>query len=58
LGAAYLAGLATGFWKDVEEISAQWKVERSFEPEALENYTELINGWERAIKAAKANVSL
>jgi glycerol kinase len=58
LGAAYLAGLATGFWKDVEEISAQWKVERNFEPVALENYTELINGWERAVKAAKANVSL
>lgn len=58
LGAAYLAGLATGFWRDVEEISAQWKVERDFEPAELENYDELINGWERAIKAAKANVSL
>lgn len=58
LGAAYLAGLSTGFWRDVEEISAQWKVERSFEPAELENYDELINGWERAIKAAKANVSL
>lgn len=58
LGAAYLAGLATGFWSDVEEISAQWKVERNFEPAELENYDELINGWERAIKAAKANVSL
>jgi len=58
LGAAYLAGLATGFWRDVEEISAQWKVERNFEPAELENYDELVNGWERAIKAAKANVSL
>ena len=58
LGAAYLAGLATGFWRDVEEISSQWKVERDFEPAELENYNELINGWERAIKAAKANVSL
>ena len=58
LGAAYLAGLATGFWSDVEEISAQWKVDRNFEPAELENYDELINGWERAIKAAKANVSL
>ena len=58
LGAAYLAGLATGFWSDVKEISAQWKVERNFEPAELENYDELINGWERAIKAAKANVSL
>ncbi|WP_291401147.1 glycerol kinase GlpK [Daejeonella sp.] len=58
LGAAYLAGLATGFWKDVAEISAQWKVERNFEPQIIENHTELINGWERAVKAAKANVSL
>jgi glycerol kinase len=58
LGAAYLAGLATGFWEDVAEISAQWKVERNFEPLALENHNELISGWERAIKAAKANVSL
>ena len=58
LGAAYLAGLATGFWSDVNEISAQWKVDRNFEPAELENYDELINGWERAIKAAKANVSL
>lgn len=58
LGAAYLAGLATGFWKDIAEISAQWKVERNFEPVKLSNYDELINGWKRAIKAAKANVSL
>jgi glycerol kinase len=58
LGAAYLAGLATGFWKDVAEISAQWKVERNFEPQVIDNHTELINGWDRAIKAAKANVSL
>ena len=58
LGAAYLAGLATGFWSDVNEISAQWKVDSNFEPAELENYDELINGWERAIKAAKANVSL
>jgi glycerol kinase len=32
LGAAYLAGLATGFWKDVEETAAQWRVEKRFEP--------------------------
>lgn len=58
LGAAYLAGLATGFWKNIAEISAQWKVERNFEPTALANYDELINGWKRAVKATKANVSL
>ena len=32
LGAAYLAGLAVGFWKDIDEIKSQWQVERTFEP--------------------------
>ncbi len=58
LGSAYLAGLATGFWTSVEEIAEQWQVERNFEPAEIENYDELINGWNRAIKAAKANVTL
>ncbi len=58
LGSAYLAGLATDFWSSVEEISEQWQVERNFEPDNMENYDGLINGWNRAIKAAKANVTL
>jgi len=58
LGAAYLAGLATGFWGSVEEIAEQWQVERNFEPEDLENYDDLVNGWNRAVRAAKANVNL
>lgn len=58
LGSAYLAGLATGFWVGIDEISEQWQVDRNFEPTELENYDELIDGWNRAIKAAKANVSL
>ena len=58
LGSAYLAGLATGFWGGIDEISEQWQVDRNFEPTELENYDELIDGWNRAIKAAKANVSL
>ena len=58
LGSAYLAGLATGFWKSMDEIARQWQVDRNFEPQEVENYDELINGWNRAIKAAKANVSL
>ncbi len=58
LGSAYLAGLATGFWNNIDEISEQWQVDRNFEPNELENYDELIGGWNRAIKAAKANVSL
>ena len=32
LGAAYLAGLAVGFWKDIDEVKKQWQVERTFEP--------------------------
>jgi glycerol kinase len=51
LGAAYLAGLQTGFWKDIEEIKSQWKLNRAFQPET-ENADELIEGWNRAIKAA------
>jgi glycerol kinase len=58
LGAAYLAGLATGFWSSVEEISEQWQVERNFEPEDLENYDDLVDGWNRAVRSAKANVNL
>ncbi|MCR8847404.1 glycerol kinase GlpK [Rossellomorea sp. SC111] len=55
LGAAYLAGLAVGFWKDREEISKQWNKEKQFEPEmAVETQEELYNGWKKAVKAAMA----
>lgn len=54
IGAAYLAGLATGFWNSMEEISGQWQIERSFEPVAHDNTKDLIKGWNRAVKAAKA----
>ncbi|HVI49527.1 MAG TPA: glycerol kinase GlpK [Chitinophaga sp.] len=55
LGAAYLAGLATGYWKDLEEISSQWKMEKEFIPQPDgEQRTTWINGWNRAVKAAKA----
>lgn len=33
LGAAYLAGLAVGYWKNIDEIKQQWQVDRVFEPE-------------------------
>ncbi len=55
LGAAYLAGLATGFWNSVQDISEQWQVERNFEPAILEHYEELVSGWNRAVKAARVN---
>lgn len=50
IGAAYLAGLAVGFWDNVDQIQKQWQVNKRFEP-ASENREELINGWFRAIKA-------
>jgi glycerol kinase len=52
LGAAYLAGLAVGFWKDVEELKSKWKVDKIFSPsiDTAERNTH-IEGWQRAIKA-------
>lgn len=55
LGAAYLAGLAVGYWKNVDEIQQQWQVDKEFSPQINEKKrTELINGWQRAIKATTA----
>jgi len=52
LGAAYLAGLAVGFWKDIEELRLKWQVDHVFEPVVNEAIrAEKIQGWERAIKA-------
>lgn len=52
LGAAYLAGLAVGFWKDREEIASQWKVDQSFDPTMDEDQrNELYEGWQEAVKA-------
>lgn len=53
LGAAYLAGLAVGFWKNIEEIQNQWKVERVFESNmSTENRNQLKEGWKKAIDAS------
>ena len=55
LGAAYLAGLATGFWSSKEEISNQWAIDRCFEPEMTKEKRELLyNGWKKAVHAAMA----
>lgn len=53
LGAAYLAGLAVGFWKSKEEIAKQWAIEHSFEPamEATQR-DQLYTGWKKAVQAA------
>lgn len=53
LGAAYLAGLAVGYWSGIDEIRQQWRVDGSFFPEMKEEETEsLVKGWHRAVKAA------
>jgi glycerol kinase len=54
LGAAYLAGLATGFWSSKEELETQWKLNRRFKANTDVNNEALISGWHRAVKAAKA----
>ncbi len=54
LGAAYLAGLAVGFWKDTEDVSRNWRVDRRFRPEMAEERREqLYAGWKRAVERAK-----
>lgn len=55
LGAAYLAGLAVGFWKDQDEIADKWAVEKLFEP-SMDNETrnKLYSGWKKAVNAARA----
>ncbi|QMU26761.1 glycerol kinase GlpK [Adhaeribacter radiodurans] len=53
-GAAYLAGLAVGFWSGINDIQQQWQVERRFEPEPGFYSDEMVKGWKRAVKAAKA----
>ncbi|HZG70691.1 MAG TPA: glycerol kinase GlpK [Chondromyces sp.] len=55
LGAAYLAGLAVGFWKNRNEIAEQWNIDQRFEPQmAQENREKLYSGWKKAVKAAMA----
>ena len=55
LGAAYLAGLATDFWKDREEIRSHWKVDKRFEPQRPENEMRgLKERWAEALERSKA----
>ena len=51
LGAAYLAGLAVGYWKDIDEINAQWQIERTFRPEADPQFVaSKLSGWKDAVE--------
>jgi len=54
LGAAYLAGLAVGYWSDPRDIAANWQIDRRFEPTmARDRAAALTAGWEKAVARAK-----
>ncbi|HSS71586.1 MAG TPA: glycerol kinase GlpK [Casimicrobiaceae bacterium] len=54
LGAAYLAGLAVGYWRDAGDLAANWQVDRRFEPAmSRDQATSLMAGWTRAVERAK-----
>ena len=55
LGAAYLAGLAVGYWKDKKEIRENWRIGRVFQPQMKEEKRiSLLKGWKKAVKCALA----
>lgn len=55
LGAAYLAGLAVGYWKNIKELQQQWMVDETFSPSmGKDHVNKLVSGWQRAVKAAIA----
>lgn len=55
LGAAYLAGLATGFWESIEDIKANWLLDESYKPKMAEPEREkLYTGWQKAVSATRS----
>ena len=51
MGAAYLAGLAVGYWASKEDVIRNWAIDRTFEPTmCAEKRANKINGWNRAVK--------
>jgi glycerol kinase len=54
LGAAYLAGLAVGFWDGVNKISEQWSIDETYQPNMPDEViNELYSGWHKAVKRAQ-----
>ncbi len=53
LGAAYAAGLAVGFWENLEELKQKWRIERIFEPQMQKSVRErLYKRWKQAVRLA------
>ena len=54
LGAAYLAGLATGVWSSLDDIRRQWTLDKLYEPAMEEEKRQkLVDGWHKAVRRAK-----
>jgi glycerol kinase len=54
LGAAYLAGLAVGYWKDRQEIAQRWQADHTFTPQMpAQQAADLYSGWQKAVAAAR-----
>jgi glycerol kinase len=57
LGAAYLAGLAAGVWRDTKQVAGQWRIDRTFEPRISADQREaMYDGWKRAVKRVRSPV--
>ena len=54
IGAAYLAGLAIGFWKDIDDIREQWQIDNTFKPNKETKVQEQMNNWHQAVETTKA----
>jgi len=55
LGAAYLAGLAVGFWDSLEDLETHWRVDRRFEPTmSRDEAASRLRQWSRAVERAKS----
>ena len=55
MGAAFLAGLAVGFWKDKAEIAEKWNVDRAFQPEMPTEARKVkYKGWQKAVERSRA----
>jgi glycerol kinase len=55
LGAAYLAGLAVGYWESQDQIAANWRLNRTYTPQmSVEHRDHLYRGWQEAVRRSRA----
>ncbi|MEH6306634.1 glycerol kinase GlpK [Olivibacter sp. CPCC 100613] len=54
IGAAYLAGLAVGYWKDMADLKDQWQIDNTFKPNKQVDVENRMKAWHRAVEATKA----